>query len=221
MTKKRIADLLKEEVDKSNDAEQTPAPTPAQDSQPSKVGNGGTAETASGTSRTRKRTNKTSTASKQTTAKKATTKQTTTEASNTADLKKQIADLKTSLKQAQEQISGLQDDIKTHQTRIFELKDELETSQKVAADKSEALTKVTEELETAKETIRKITAQQEEAAQQEDTPTKVIHGADLAVNRHTLSLRNRPSSYKAIPEYAIQRGEHNSMLSDDDIGWVD
>ena len=107
-------------------------------------------------------------------------------------------------------------------------------------------------METAKETIRKITAaQQEEASKPKEPAPKiihgadladrenlvnkqteaadleqptpnVIHGADLATNRSTLTLRNRPSSYKAIPEYAIQRGEqNNSMLSDDDIGWVD
>ena len=170
---------------------------------------------------------------------------------DSAAFDKQISTLEASLEQAQEQIAGLQEDIKVHQARIFELKDELEASQKETAAKTEALAKATEELETAKETIRKITAAspQEDAtkaeasapnvihgadlatrnvadqdtANPETSAPNVIHGADLATNRNTLTLRNRPSrSYKAIPEYAIQRGEqNNSMLSDDDIGWVD
>ena len=213
MTKKRIADLLKEEVEKTNDTEQPQEKSQSHPSQPPANSDEDVApKNTAGTSRTRKRTTKASAT--------ATTK--TAEASSTNALKKQVTELEKSLKQAQAQITELQDDIKTHQTRIFELKDELSTAQKNTADKSDELTKVIDELETAKETIRKITTQQAETpAQPKDTAQKIVHGADLATNRNTLSLRNRPSSYKSIPEYAIQRGEQNSMLSDDDIGWVD
>ncbi len=208
MTKKRIADLLKEEVEKSNEAAQTPAEDVSQETQ---TNSDTTKKTESGTGRTRKRTSKPAT----------TAKQTNVETGDTTALKKQVAALETSLKQAQEQITGLQNDVKTHQARIFELKDELDAAQKATSEKAEELTKANEELETAKETIRQITAQKEEAPKSEELSPKVIHGADLATNRNTLSLRNRPSGYKAIPDYAIQRGEQNSMLSDDDIGWVD
>ncbi|MGD1952816.1 MAG: hypothetical protein ACFB14_24700 [Leptolyngbyaceae cyanobacterium] len=209
MTKKRIADLLKEEVEKTNEAELTPNTSQSPEAD---TDTASSAKASAGT-RTRKRTTKASTATKTAEAK----------ATNTAKLEKQIADLEKSLKQAQEQITGLQDDLKTHQTRIFELKDELDTSQKATIEKTEALIKITEELETAKDTIRKITAAQQEEKEKSDNAASrtVIHGADLATNRSTLSLRNRPGGYKAIPEYAIQRGEQNSMLSDDDIGWVD
>ncbi|MBX2866327.1 MAG: hypothetical protein KTR27_22485 [Leptolyngbyaceae cyanobacterium MAG.088] len=209
MTKKRIADLLKEEVEKNNETAAKPA---EKDTQKIQTSNTGTAKKASsGANRTRKRTTKASSTAKQTDAK----------TSSDNDLEKQIANLEASLKQAKDQISGLQDDIKTHQSRIFELKDELEASQKTTAEKTEALAQAKEELETAKETIRKITAQKEDAPKAEESSPKVVHGADLATNRNTLSLRNRSRGYKAIPEYAIQRGEQNSMLSDDDIGWVD
>ncbi|ESA37816.1 hypothetical protein N836_34910 [Leptolyngbya sp. Heron Island J] len=208
MTKKRIADLLKEEVKKSNEAAEAPVEDVSQETQTS---SDTPKKAATGTGRTRKRTSKASTTSKAPTGK----------ASNTVALEKQIADLEGALKQAQEQIVELQDDLKTHQARIFELKDDLDAAQKATVEKTDALTKATEELETAKDTIRQITAQKEETPEPEATPPKVIHGADLATNRNTLSLRNRPSGYKAIPEYAIQRGEQNSMLSDDDIGWVD
>lgn len=216
MTKKRIADLLKEEVEKTNEPEPAPANNVSQETQSDTEATHATNKASStGTNRTkRKRTsNKPSATS---------TKQTAVDTSNTTALEQQIGELTGSLKQAQKQIAELQDDIKTHQDRIFELKDELAASQKTTSEQSEELAKVTEELKTAKETIRQITA-----AKQEDTPKpeepvkKVIHGADLATNRSTLSLRNRPGGYKAIPEYAIQRGEQNSMLSDDDIGWVD
>ena len=77
--------------------------------------------------------------------------------------------------------------------------------------------------------IRKLTeAKEKEATQAKEAmpkPAHVVHGADLATSRQTLSLRppsRRPmGSSKPIPDYAIQRGEQNSMLSDDDIGWVD
>ena len=94
MTKKRIADLLKEEVEKTNEAQ------PATDTS---QGPGADTDTdiasttkASSGTRTRKRASRTSTAA----AKKA-----KPEADNTAELEKQIADLETSLKQAQEQIT--------------------------------------------------------------------------------------------------------------------
>ncbi len=212
MTKKRIADLLKEEVEKTNETTQAPADNESQEA--GAKANATTDKSSADTSpnRTKKRTSKASTTAKQTNAE---------DANNIAALEKQITELEASLKQAKEQISGLQDDIKTHQTRIFELKDELDASQKSESEKATELAKANEELETAKETIRQITAHHEKATKPEEASQKVIHGADLAINRNTLSLRNRPSSYKAIPDYAIQRGEQNTMLSDDDIGWVD
>ncbi|MEL6334052.1 MAG: hypothetical protein AAFQ76_15845 [Cyanobacteria bacterium J06626_26] len=218
MTKKRIADLLKEEVEKTNDPDQTSAKSTSQQPQADTeaVSTSSNEPAANSTNRTRKRT--TTNKSGSTTA----VKKSATAASSTTGFEKQVAELETALKQAKEQITALQKDIETHQTRIFELKDELTAANKATVDKAEALTKVTQELETAKDTIRKITAaQEEETPPKDETPQKVIHGADLATNRNTLSLRSRPSSYKAIPEYAIQRGEQNSMLSDDDIGWVD
>lgn len=219
MTKKRIADLLKEEVEETNQGDQTQVTSSSKAAEPaSEEANAATPVT--GTNRTRKPASKT--------AKATAAKQTTAKTGSTAALEKQITGLEASLKQAQEKITGLQDDIKTHQARIFELKDELAGSQKAAAEKTEILTKVTAELETAKETIRQITASQQadipdipESEEPRETSTQVIHGADLATNRNTLSLRNPPRSYKSIPDYAIQRGDHNSMLSDDDIGWVD
>ena len=217
MTKKRIADLLKEEVEKTDQTEQAPAESKTQQTAADSSATSKAATKSSGnTGRTRKRSNKPTSATPATTAKKAAT------ASDTADLEKKITELESVLAKAKEQITALQGDLETHQTRIFELKDELAASQKATADKTAELSKVSEELETAKETIRKITVAQTDKADEAEQPQrKVVHGADLATNRNTLSLRNRPRSYKAIPEYAIQRGEQNSMLSDDDIGWVD
>ena len=228
MTKKRIADLLKEEVEKSNQAEPAPAEGESQTTDV-KLDKPETTEAASNKAHGKTAAGTTGRSRKRTTRKSSTTveKASQATANNSVALEKKIRELESSLQQAQEQISGLQGDIKTHQDRIFELKDELEASKQSVAEKSEALAKATEELETAKETIRQITAVQEKEretkAQADEAAAKpqVIHGADLATNRSTLSLRNRPGGYKAIPDYAIQRGEQNSMLSDDDIGWVD
>ena len=132
----------------------------------------------------------------------------------------------------------MQDDVKTHQDRVYELKDSLDSAQKAAQKQDADLSKVRAELETAKDTIRQLTAEPKsetkppetkpvEAKPVETKPAHPVMGPDLARNRQTLSARrpptNRPSrGSKAIPDYAILRdGQQNSMLSDDDIGWVD
>ncbi|MEA5462954.1 hypothetical protein [Leptothoe sp. PORK10 BA2] len=215
MTKKRIADLLKEEVEKTDNAAQTAAKSASKSSKVDADATSAASKGAAAGNQGRARTSKDASA--------AAVKKTTTTGGSTTALEKQVAELETALKQAKEQILELQGDIETHQTRIFELKDELTAANKATTDKAEELSKIIQELETAKNTIRQITVtpSAETASTKEETPPRVIHGADLASNRSTLSLRNRPNSYKAIPDYAIQRGEQNSMLSDDDIGWVD
>ncbi|NJM97098.1 MAG: hypothetical protein HC800_07890 [Phormidesmis sp. RL_2_1] len=128
----------------------------------------------------------------------------------------------------------MQSDISNHQSRIFELKDGLEKAQSDLKQKHAALQQVTAELTEAKQVIAKLTAasQAATAAPVKAPPTKQQATAKQAAapkpaERQSLSLQRTPySSYKSIPEYAIQRGkpasgQSNSMLSDDDIGWVD
>lgn len=246
MTKKRIADLLKEEVEKTADssaggttskAASTSKRTPAKaasksTSRTSKTTTAKTTTAKAGTAKTS--TAKTASARRSKTASATKTTRTATAKTSTAStaqsattLAKKVAELEAALKTSQKQVAGLQEDLETHQGRIYELKDNLEAAEREATAKDKQLTKVTKELEDAKDMIRKLTeisnqpAQTKKEGPAQPKPSHPVLGADLATNRHTLSVRQQRTSRKAIPEYAIQRGEQNSMLSDDDIGWVD
>ena len=282
MTKKRIADLLKEEVEKPGDGSET-----------------GTAQTEPETAKTQSRTRKRSSSAasdkasttKASTAKASTTKASSTKASSTktsstkassakastskttasetakasadkgsADktseaAERRIKELEALLKASAEQISALQGDVQTHQERIFELKDGLEKAEGENKKKAAQVEKLANELEVAKTTIRQLTesskAKAEKAAKEEaervaaekadaekaeaekaeaervEAEKQAAKKKDEREKSLTLRRARTPySSYKSIPEYAIQRGtptggQSNSMMSDDDIGWVD
>ncbi len=134
-----------------------------------------------------------------------------------ADLEQQVKKLTTDLGsiKAQEsklldQIKGLQGDLETQQSRLFELKDTLEKTDSTVQQKDAQLVKLTAELEEAKQVILKM-SQPEPQPKAEPTPER----APLAVKM------SRRAPAKHIPEYAIQRGEQRSMVSDMDIGWFD
>ncbi|MEO1589792.1 MAG: hypothetical protein AAFU71_00730 [Cyanobacteria bacterium J06632_22] len=266
MTKKRIADLLKEEVEKSDESAGTAESSAesAPEAQPKQTTPRRTRKTR--TSRTTPSTTKSST-TKSSTAKSSTAKTTRaktktaaastpassatvevtatpltdTPASEATDisvaaeiLKNRITELEHQLAAANQKVTDLQEDVKTHQDRVYELKDQLDAAQKAAKKQDTTLKKVSTELETAKDTIRQLTAappteaaspppaQSTDLKPVEKKPAHPIMGADLARNRQTLSARRPPRGSKSIPDYAILRdGQQNSMLSDDDIGWVD
>jgi len=164
---------------------------------------------------------------------------------DTAALDKQIVELNTAIAKANEQISALQEDIDTHQSRIFELKDSLKTAENDGKQKDTQLKQISAELEAAKQTILNLTeaaqkAQEASVAEQKNNQAKTLSRQTLSRQTTaqkasaqstpskslTLQQRRPYSSYKSIPEYAIQRGtpaagQSNSMLNDDDIGWVD
>jgi chromosome segregation ATPase len=138
-----------------------------------------------------------------------------------ADLEQQVKDLTASLAasleatQGQdtkllEQIKALQTDLETQQSRLFELKDALADAEKAAQQKETQLSKLTTELEEAKQVILKMSQ-----PAPEPKPAPISERAPLAVKM------SRRAPAKHIPEYAIQRGEQRSMVSDMDIGWFD
>lgn len=254
MTKKRLADLLKEEVEKPASAASTgsseTAPTGRtrkRSSAKSTAAKGATAKSTSakGTVSKRKSTESKSTASKaaKETSAKAKGAATKAAAANTSALNKKITALEGTLKKSEDQIAALQEDVDNHQSRIFELKDALKKAEATAkaaeskAKKAETtakrkdtqLQKLTAELEEAKETILKLSnKQKEDAAAKAEANKRSAGKAEKkpASKANKLSVRRPYSSYKQIPEYAIQRGtpaggQLNSMMSDDDIGWVD
>jgi peptidoglycan hydrolase CwlO-like protein len=132
----------------------------------------------------------------------------------------------------QTQVQGLQADLETHQARLFELKDNLEQAQLTTQGKAEELSQVTAELAEAKAVILKMSAAPapRPAPPEPASPAPPAAGAPPAPSgRAPLSVRmptgSRRGAPRGIPEYAIQRGEKapvkNTMLSDEDIGWVD
>ncbi|MDA0268070.1 MAG: hypothetical protein O3A14_14210 [Cyanobacteria bacterium] len=134
-----------------------------------------------------------------------------------ADLEQQVkrltADLdtiKTQESKLLDQIKGLQGDLEDQQSRLFELKDALEKAENATQQKDTQLLKLTAELEEAKQVILKMSQPQPESK-----PTPSPERAPLAVKM------SRRAPVKHIPEYAIQRGEQRSMVSDMDIGWFD
>lgn len=158
------------------------------------------------------------TASSTASPKKATTRRSTSSRGPTkADLEQQVKRLTADLGaiKAQEaksldQIKGLQGDLDNQQSRLFELKDTLEKAEKIVQQKDTQLLKLTAELEEAKQVILKMSQ-----PQPEPKPTPSPERAPLAVKM------SRRAPAKHIPEYAIQRGEQRSMVSDMDIGWFD
>ncbi len=163
-------------------------------------------------------------------------------------MNKKIKTLEAALIKTESQISALQDDVDTHQARIFELKDSLEKAENESKTKDADLKKVSAQLKEARQTILKISENQnaekerlakageqaaketaEREAAEKQAAAKAAEAAEkqkAEKQKSSLSFRRPYTSYKSIPEYAIQRGtpasgQNNSMLDDDDIGWVD
>ncbi|MEL6778187.1 MAG: hypothetical protein AAFO06_13105 [Cyanobacteria bacterium J06597_16] len=256
MTKKRIADLLKEEVEKPAQAASsakgrgrkrpsakaastsTAAKSAAAKSAKSKSTAAKSAAAKSTAAKSTKSTAASRTASKatsKTTAKPAATKASAAKASATknesAALAKKVAQLEAALNESAAQVSALQEDVETHQNRVFELKDSLEATERESKKKDSQLKKLTAELADAKQVILDLSeaAAKNKAAAKAGLATTKQKTATPAKTpaARSLSVQRRPySSYKSIPEYAIQRGtplggQSNSMMDDDDIGWVD
>ena len=228
MTKKRIADLLKEEVSKT-----TPIENNGED-----VSTFGVVDVdaevvkpAAEASDSEKKT----TSPEAKPAKAATPKKSSRSSVTKSTLEKKVKELEASLASSQEQVASLQVDLKDHQDQIFGLKDELTKAQRTATEKETQAANLVQELDYARKTILQLTEANQKAAAEAET--KAVEIAKAAAeekaaaekaaaeaeraSRQSLSLRRAPSGYKRIPEYAIQRGPSNSMMTDDDIGWVD
>ncbi len=129
-------------------------------------------------------------------------------------LEKDLAASQKDKAQLEKTIAGLQKDLETQQGRLFELKDSLAQAETAAKAKAEALAKTQAELDEAKKTILKLT----EAAA--PAPHR-ISGVDILPRRPVEPKANRPAYHRGVPDYAIQKGQPNTMLTDADIGWVD
>ncbi len=248
MTKKRIADLLKEEVEKptEEDSVKTSSDTTNSAAKKFTTATDSATEASSETkSRTRKRASATASTAKSSSANATVATATAAKSaakkveSKPAVSDKKVVELEAALKKSAAQVSALQEDVETHQERVFELKDSLQSAQSESKTKDTQLKKLTVELEVAKQTILKLTEANKEketlaiasksAAPKapEKSPEKSPEKETSKPAERQISVYRRPyTSYKSIPEYAIQRGtpasgQNTSMMDDDDIGWVD
>ncbi|MGB3200538.1 MAG: hypothetical protein WBA99_06530, partial [Nodosilinea sp.] len=133
-----------------------------------------------------------------------------------SSLEKDLAAVQTEKARLEKTVAGLQNDLETQQGRLFELKDSLDQAETTAKAKAEALAKTQAELDEAKKTILKLS----EAPAPTSVPSR-ISGVDILPRRPVEPKTNRPAYHRGVPDYAIQKGQPNSMLSDADIGWVD
>lgn len=202
MTKKNLSDLLKEEAK---------TPVPVKSAAPA------------------------DSAAQQTAAQKTSTNRSNSRVTK-ADLEKQVAQLEADLGTSRQQkdtltkqVEGLKADLAKQQEHIFALKEAVEQAQSAAAADAEKLQTVTQELEEAKQVILKMT----NAAEKTPEPQAPEPAQPKTDAKPALSLKVRPGGDiyrgsrrlpppKPIPDYAIDHGrQSNSMLSNDEIGWVD
>lgn len=248
MTKKRLADLLKEEASKSEPSGGASAPEAAADSgthseEPAAQTEAIPAAKASTrkTSTNRRTGSRASAKASPRTGTKATQKPASTPSpsanSQTAVSQakdpseppsdSRIAELEAALAQANQEkadlektMEGLQADLAAQQTRLFELKDSLDQAAAQAQAKTQALEKAEAALAEAKQTILKLTDAKASAAAPMVPATPRRSGGDI-IPRQPVAPSNRPGYVRGVPTHTSQTEQPNPMLSDADIGWVD
>ncbi|MFM7220140.1 MAG: hypothetical protein ACKO21_08000 [Nodosilinea sp.] len=219
MTKKRLSDLLKEEVNKTDSSQSPdspPDPGPAPEAVP-----------ASRRSLSRRRgsaaalqsaTDATAAAGPDPSPETVTTPQPAQPAAESPastikapdprilELEAALATSETAKVALEKTVKGLQSDLEVQQARLFELKDSL--------DKSQA------ELREAKQTILSLSQVNTPAAAPAALPRASRSGGDI-VPRPPASPPSQPGYVRGVPAQVPLGGQSNSMLSDADIGWVD
>ncbi|MEM6592962.1 MAG: hypothetical protein AAF651_14020 [Cyanobacteria bacterium P01_C01_bin.73] len=249
MPKKRLSDLLREEIDPNHSAQpstdeatQLPDRAADQSAEQAKPENAaGTAERAPKSEsksdaptparRTRSRTSAKSTAKASPAAKTSSNRGPTK-----AALETQLAEIDAQLKATSEreqtlikQVDGLKADMERQQSLIFELKEKLDTAQHDVTAKAEAFSQLTQELETAKQTILKLNEQSQAKAPPQRLARSSLPKTQPQAQqlpKQPLNIR-RPTSHPnakriaPLPKYVVQSEPKSSMLTDEEIGWVD
>ncbi|PZU98741.1 MAG: hypothetical protein DCF32_19245 [Leptolyngbya sp.] len=242
MTKKSLSDLLKEEVNKADapdpaialptDADEAPAVPKATASR--RASRSSSSRRTAASRQSAKPEGKAKPAAKAkaevaatqplTAAAPAVAAPTVTDvdlAQRVSALEKDLATAEKDKAQLEKTVAGLQKDLETQQGRLFELKDSLAQSEAATKAKAEALTKTQAELDEAKKTILKLAETPAPAPAPTPAPAmRRTSGVDITPRR-PMETKDRPTYHRGVPEYAIQKGQPNPMLTDADIGWVD
>jgi hypothetical protein len=232
MTKKRLSDLLKEEVTKAESAAEsaegaapsaeagaTPTPDPVAPAaarraapRPRTTSRGAAAKkTAKAAPAARAKAKPVPEAASAAPASPSPAGAETDPSQQVAALQKELTAAQKERSRLEKTIAGLHKDLETQQTRLFELKDSLAQAEAGTKAKDEALAKALAELAEAKQHPA-AASQPRRTSGVDILPRPPVDAADT---------KARPAYRRGVPEYAIQTGQPNPMLSDADIGWVD
>lgn len=223
MTKKRLSDLLREEVEKPSEAELEQTQQVVQ-AQPEAPNNATDAETLKELSMTTSE----NTPEKATTRKshptKADLESTITEMEAALQegeerevaLKQQVADLQAELKKQKDFVQKLQEYLE----QATQLKTELEQARKAATQLEEANKKLTQEVKSLQKGAiapvkpASIQPASQPTSGQLSTEKRVIH-------RDTRSLNVQRTGLRDLPPHSIHKERLPGKVSDKDIGWFD
>ena len=207
MTKKRLSDLLRDEVEKSSDQEvaisQPKSANPSTDQSADTTAQQAAvaAPSTQSPSNARGRSNRKSPAAE--------------------ELQAKIAELTTELKTAHQQETSLQQ-------QTVNLQSELQQQIALCAGLSSDLKQVKGQLEQKETQLNRLTAELDEAKKM-ILQLSEVNAKPLAESQPLASQRTqktmRPPLHKVglkrLPQYCIQSEPKSTTLSDDEIGWVD
>lgn len=219
MTKKRLSDLLKEEVSRT-DASQSPdsPPDPGPAPEPVPASRRSVSRRRGSAAVLQSATDETKAVEPSPSSKATTTPQVAQPATEPPapavkvpdprilELEAALAASETAKATLEKTVKGLQSDLEVQQARLFELKDSL--------DKSQA------QLQEAKQTILSLSQVNAPAVVPTAASRASRSGVDI-VPRPPASQPRQPGYLRGVPAQVPLGGQSNSMLSDADIGWVD
>jgi uncharacterized coiled-coil protein SlyX len=215
MTKKRLSDLLKEEVSKT-DPSQPPASPPDPSPEPVPVSRRSVSRRRGSAAALQSATEETPPVEAAPSPKAATTAAVVQPSAEPPVVKApdpRILELETALAASEaakatleKTVKGLQSDLEVQQARLFELKDSLDKTQV--------------ELREAKQTILNL-SQGNAPAAAPTAPSRAIRSGVDIVPRQPATPPRQPGYVRGVPTQVPLGGQSNAMLSDADIGWVD
>jgi len=217
MTKKRLSDLLKEEVSKT-DPSQPPASPPDPSPEPVPVSRRSVSRRRGSAAALQSATEETPPVEAAPSPKAATTAAIVQPAAEPPppvvkapdprilELEAALAASEAAKATLEKTVKGLQSDLEVQQARLFELKDSLDKTQV--------------ELREAKQTILNL-SQGNAPAAAPTAPSRAIRSGVDIVPRQPATPPRQPGYVRGVPTQVPLGGQSNAMLSDADIGWVD
>lgn len=216
MTKKRLSDLLKEEVsktDSSQSPDSPPDPSPPPEAVPAsrrslsrRRGSAAALQSATDETEAVGPAPSPKTVTKPQPAAEPPTPVVKAPDPRILELEAALAASEAAKATLEKTVKGLQSDLEVQQARLFELKDSLDKTQV--------------ELREAKQTILNLSQGNAPAAAPAAPSRAIRSGVDI-VPRQPATPPRQPGYVRGVPTQVPLGGQSNAMLSDADIGWVD